>query len=79
MENTITINGKQTFLHGNTEKAICVLMSGTTAMTGGSTISFKSWIPKSVIKEGVVATWFMSNLCKERHLMTVNIIPISNK
>lgn len=76
--NTLILNGKNTLVHQESEKAICVLFAGTTAMVGGSTISFKSWIPKSVIKEGVVATWFMSNLCKERHLMTVGIVPFSN-
>lgn len=78
MENTMTINGKQTFLHGNTEKAICVLMTGITSSTGGSTISFKQWIPKSVIKEGVVAGWFMEKTKKEKYLMSIFITPILN-
>lgn len=75
---TLTLNGKNTLVHQESEKAICVLFAGTTAMVGGSTVTFKSWIPKSVIKDGTVATWFMSKLCKEKHLMTVGIVPILN-
>ena len=76
MTTTQMINGQETIISHQTEKAICLRMSGESYKYGGGWESFDCWIPKSVIKDGVIAPWFVENKRKEKGMSFLSVMSI---
>ena len=57
---TTTFNISSEIIAKETEKAICIRMSGSAARSGDQK-GFDMWIPKSVVKENEVPMWVLIN------------------
>lgn len=69
--NTQSINISSEIIAKETEKAICIRMSGE-GLRSGDQISFDMWIPKSLVKENEVPMWFLLKAGREKHFASIN-------
>ena len=66
-----TINIATETIQKETEKAICIRMSGT-ASRSGNQIGFDMWLPKSVVKENEVPMWVLIKNGREKGFDSVH-------
>jgi hypothetical protein len=73
--NTQSINISSEIIAKETEKAICIRMSGEYWGGGrndGNQMGFDMWIPKSLVKENEVPMWFLLKAGREKHFASIN-------
>jgi len=66
-----TINIEKEIIIKETEKAICIRMTGSCTRSGDQK-GFDMWIPKSMVKNNEVAAWVLSKNGKEKGFDSVN-------
>jgi hypothetical protein len=76
---TQILNGNETVVNNETEKAFLIRMAGDSLAYNGGFKSFDVWVPKSIVKNETIPAWFMENKRKEQGVSNIWILSVAKQ